>query len=92
MASRLALPYYAPDLPSALPTEEKIDNGSDLREYCFKGRRVVVVKEHYIVKYGLDVNLLEWNASAARACNHALAKDRQAIDYQGLTIILHEFA
>ena len=59
MASRLALPYYAPDLPSALPSEEEIESGSDLREYCFKGRRVVAVREHYIVKYGLDVNLLE---------------------------------
>ncbi|RMY58962.1 hypothetical protein D0865_02330 [Hortaea werneckii] len=59
MASRHALPYYAPDLPGALPTEEEIESGSDLREYCFKGRRVVAVREHYIVKYGLDVNLLK---------------------------------
>ncbi|KAI6815630.1 hypothetical protein KC315_g7744 [Hortaea werneckii] len=59
MASRLALPYYAPDLPSTLPTEAEIENASDLREYCFKGRRVVTIRDHYIVKYGSDVNLLE---------------------------------
>ncbi|KAI6796721.1 hypothetical protein KC332_g6414 [Hortaea werneckii] len=59
MTSRFALPYYAPDLPSTLPTEAEIENASDLREYCFKGRRVVAVSEHYIVKYGPDVNLLE---------------------------------
>ncbi|KAI6859630.1 hypothetical protein KC338_g2617 [Hortaea werneckii] len=59
MVSRFALPYYAPDLPSTLPTEAEIEDASDLREYCFKGRRVVAVREHYIVKYGLDVDHLE---------------------------------
>ncbi|GAB1730745.1 hypothetical protein NU195Hw_g42t1 [Hortaea werneckii] len=58
MAPTIALPYFAADIPAALPSEAEIDASPDLVDN-FKDRRIVGVGEHFVVKYGGHVNLLE---------------------------------
>ncbi|RMZ07653.1 hypothetical protein D0862_04209 [Hortaea werneckii] len=58
MATTIALPYFAADVPAALPSEAEIDASPDLVDN-FKDRRIVSVGEHFVVKYGGHVNLLE---------------------------------
>ncbi|RMY66212.1 hypothetical protein D0863_08587 [Hortaea werneckii] len=58
MATTIALPYFAADIPAALPSEAEIDGSPDLVDN-FKDRRIVGVGEHFVVKYGGHVNLLE---------------------------------
>lgn len=54
------LPYTADEatLPSALPTIDEIESATEVLNRTI-GRKVVVVGEHYVVKYGLQVNPLE---------------------------------
>jgi hypothetical protein len=58
MALQVRLPYYAADLPSPLPTETEIDNGPDIA-LKYGGRRIVQVGQHFVVKFGEGVDLLE---------------------------------
>lgn len=56
--SPIKLPYYAPHLPSSLPTAAEVDTAPDISPEI-SGRRIVAVGEHYVVKFGLQVNLIE---------------------------------
>lgn len=59
MAS-ISLPYYADaaTLPANLPTRDKIESSQDV--LCDQSaRKVVGVGQYFIVKYGLDVDLME---------------------------------
>ncbi|RMX71512.1 hypothetical protein D0869_15558, partial [Hortaea werneckii] len=58
MATTIALPFFATDIPAALPSKAQIDASPDLVDN-FKDRRIVGVGEHFVVKYGGHVNLLE---------------------------------
>lgn len=58
MATTIALPYFAADVPAALPLEAERRASPDLVDN-FKDRRIVGVGEHFVVKYGGHVNLLE---------------------------------
>lgn len=58
MATTIAVPYFAADIPAALPSEAEIDASPDLVDN-FKDRRIVSVGDHFVVKYGGHVNLLE---------------------------------
>jgi hypothetical protein len=58
MASVISLPYYASDLPCPLPTENEIDEASDISR-AYGGRRIVRAGPSFVVKYGKQVNLLE---------------------------------
>ncbi|OWT42296.1 phosphotransferase enzyme family protein [Pochonia chlamydosporia 170] len=54
------LPFFALQsrLPAPLPTAEEIETSSELiQEYT--GRRIVRFGDHYIIKYGLNVSLVE---------------------------------
>jgi hypothetical protein len=59
MAS-ISLPYYADaaTLPANLPTRDEIESSQDV--FCDQfARKVVGVGHYFIVKYGLDVDLME---------------------------------
>lgn len=58
MKTSFDLPFYAADLPSPLPTNTEIENAPDI-SLEYGGRRIVGVGEHYVVKFGLGVNLIE---------------------------------
>ncbi|RMY51403.1 hypothetical protein D0863_14595 [Hortaea werneckii] len=58
MTTTIALPYFAADVPAPLPSESEIDASEDLVDN-FKDRRIVGIGEHFVVKYGGHVNLLE---------------------------------
>ncbi|KAL3491839.1 hypothetical protein BJX62DRAFT_224876 [Aspergillus germanicus] len=58
MASVISLPYYASDLPCPLPTENEIDEASDI-SLAYGGRRIVRVGPSFVVKFGEQVNILE---------------------------------
>ncbi len=54
----LELPYYASSIPWPLPTKAKIESSPSVKEYEYSGD-VVRVGDHFVVKYGPQVNLLE---------------------------------
>lgn len=55
---RFVLPYFVDNLPAPLPTQEQIENASDvLAEVA--GRRVIRVGEHFVVKYGTNNDEVE---------------------------------
>lgn len=60
MAARPTLPYFAsPDcLPAPLPTVADILASRDIFP-SFGGTKVVRVAQHFVVKYGVHVNLQE---------------------------------
>lgn len=58
MKTSFKIPYYADDLPCPLPTDAEIENAPDI-SLIYGGRRVVGVGQHFVVKYGLGVNLIE---------------------------------
>ena len=55
------LPYYAPldELPCPLPTKEQIHSSQELFLDYSQGRRVAGVGSAFVVKYGLNVELIE---------------------------------
>ncbi|KAI9736740.1 MAG: hypothetical protein M1834_000944 [Cirrosporium novae-zelandiae] len=55
----IQLPYFADtkSLPAPLPTHDEIENSEVLSGYG--GRRIVRVNQHFIVKYGPGVDLIE---------------------------------
>lgn len=58
--ARLNLPYFADpaSLPARLPSLEEIESTGHLLSQT-AGRRVVSVSEHFVVNYGMQVDLLE---------------------------------
>lgn len=69
MDDTFQLPFYVPksQLPAPLPTWDEIERCDDVI-VDQTGRRVVRVNEHYIVKYGVSINLVEGlNVLAASA-------------------------
>ncbi|RHZ51858.1 hypothetical protein CDV55_102957 [Aspergillus turcosus] len=58
MTTTIMLPYYAVDLPCQLPTEAEIDEAPDIAEK-YGGRRVVAIEPHFVVKFGMGIELLE---------------------------------
>lgn len=56
----LSLPYYAETatLPPGLPTKDEIEFSQDILVEQ-DGRNVVGIGQHYVVKYGLQVDLME---------------------------------
>ncbi|GIK04330.1 hypothetical protein Aspvir_008410 [Aspergillus viridinutans] len=58
MTTRIKLLYYAVDLPCQLPTEAEIDEAPNIAEQ-FGGRRIVAIEPHFVVKFGMGIDLLE---------------------------------
>lgn len=58
MQTSIDVPFYATELPRPLPTGAEIENAPDISMEC-GGRRIVAVGQHFVVKFGLGVNLLE---------------------------------
>lgn len=58
MATTITLPYYAPDIPCTLPSASEIDAAPDI-SLEYGGRRIVGIGEHFVVKFGTGVNLVE---------------------------------
>jgi hypothetical protein len=58
MKASFEVPFYATDLPSPLPTGTEIENAPDI-SMEYGGRRIVAVGQHFVVKFGLGVNLIE---------------------------------
>ncbi|CAG8205259.1 unnamed protein product [Penicillium salamii] len=58
MKKSFEVPFYATDLPCPLPTGTEIENAPDI-SMEYGGRRIVGVGQHYVVKFGLGVNLIE---------------------------------
>ncbi|KAB8226679.1 hypothetical protein BDV33DRAFT_186708 [Aspergillus novoparasiticus] len=58
MATTVDLPYFATDLPCPLPTDSEINDAADIFPK-YMGRRIFEVGQHYIIKFGKQVNLLE---------------------------------
>jgi hypothetical protein len=58
MKASFEVPFYATDLPSPLPTGTEIENAPDI-SMEYGGRRIVGVGQHFVVKFGLGVNLIE---------------------------------
>ena len=58
MATKIRLPYFAADTPCALPSDAEIDEAPDILNY-HRDKRLVVVGQYYVVKYGSDIDLLE---------------------------------
>ena len=54
----IKLPYYASDLPFALPTNAEIEAATDI-SLQYGGRRIAEVGDHYVVKFGKGVDLTE---------------------------------
>ncbi|KAL4992660.1 phosphotransferase enzyme family protein [Aspergillus falconensis] len=54
----LQIPFYAIDLPCPLPTDAEIESAPDI-SMEYGGRRIVAVGQHFVVKFGLGVNLIE---------------------------------
>lgn len=58
MMKTFEIPFYATDLPYPRPTGTEIENAPGIpMEYG--GRKIVGVGPHFIVKFGLGVNLME---------------------------------
>ncbi|KAE8323079.1 hypothetical protein BDV39DRAFT_196188 [Aspergillus sergii] len=58
MATTMNLPYFATDLPCPLPTDSETNDSTAIFPK-YMGRRVVAVGQHYVIKFGKQVNLLE---------------------------------
>ena len=58
MKTSLKLPFFASELPCPLPTEAEIENAPDI-SVEYGGRRIVGVGQHFVVKFGLSVDLIE---------------------------------
>jgi hypothetical protein len=58
MNTPFEIPFHAADLPCPLPTSAEIENAPDI-SLDYGGRRVVAVGQHFVVKFGLRVNLIE---------------------------------
>lgn len=58
MNTPIDLPFYVADLPHTLPTSAEIENAPDIF-LDYGERRVVAVGQHFVVKFGLGVNLIE---------------------------------
>ena len=56
----ISLPYYVDpgELPGSMPTQSQIENSEDLLMNQ-TGRKVVVIDEHFVVKYGAAIDLFE---------------------------------
>jgi phosphotransferase family enzyme len=58
MARSVKLPYYATDIPSPLPTDAEIESAS-LTFLPNGGKEIVEIGQHFVVKFGRAVNLIE---------------------------------
>lgn len=58
MKASCSIPFYAADLPCPLPTNSEIENAPGI-SLEYGGRRVVGVGQHFVVKFGLGVDLAE---------------------------------
>ncbi|CDM37774.1 unnamed protein product [Penicillium roqueforti FM164] len=58
MKTSFEMPFYATELPCPLPTGTEIENAPDL-SMRHGGRRIVGVGQHFVVKFGLGVDLIE---------------------------------
>ncbi|KAJ5223571.1 phosphotransferase enzyme family protein [Penicillium chermesinum] len=58
MTTPFEIPFYASHLPCPLPTNAEIENALDIT-LAYDGRRVVGVGQHFVVKFGVYVNLME---------------------------------
>lgn len=58
MTATVKIPYYATDLPSSLPSNDDIDAASDI-SLEYGGRRIVQLGDHFVVKFGKGVDLIE---------------------------------
>ncbi|KAJ5201404.1 uncharacterized protein N7498_006067 [Penicillium cinerascens] len=58
MKTSFDIPFYATDLPCPLPTDAEIESAPDI-SMEYGGRRIVGVGQHFVVKYGLGVSLME---------------------------------
>lgn len=58
MKTSFDIPFYATDLPCPLPTNAEIEKAPDI-SMEYGGRRIVGLGQHFVVKYGLGVNLTE---------------------------------
>lgn len=58
MRNIFQIPFYAIDLPHPLPTDAEIETAPDI-SMEYGGRRIVAVGQHFVVKFGLGVNLIE---------------------------------
>ena len=58
MTTPIKLPYYANDVPAPLPTNAKIEAASEI-SLAYGGRRIVEIGDHFVVKFGLGVDLIE---------------------------------
>lgn len=58
MKNSFDIPFYATDLPCPLPTDAEIENAPDI-SMIYGGRRIVEVGQHFVVKFGLGVDLIE---------------------------------
>lgn len=58
MEPAIVLPFIAADIPAALPTNAEIEASKDVF-IEFRGRRVVRVGKHFVVKYGFGVDIIE---------------------------------
>ncbi|RJE23145.1 Phosphotransferase enzyme family protein [Aspergillus sclerotialis] len=54
----MKLPYYANNIPSPLPTNAEIEAAADI-SLEYGGRRIVEVGDHFVVKFGKGVDLIE---------------------------------
>lgn len=61
MATPEPLPFFAPadSLPGLLPSAEEIKGSKDLIAEGWTNRRVIRVREHFLVKYGRSLRPLE---------------------------------
>lgn len=58
MKTSFEIPFYASDLPCPIPTIAEIENTSDVLS-GYGERKIVAVGQHFVVKFGLGVELLE---------------------------------
>jgi hypothetical protein len=58
MAASFDVPYFAPDPPSVMPTDAEIDAAPDIT-LAYRSRRVVQVGDHFVVKFGVGIDLAE---------------------------------
>lgn len=54
----LTLPFISADVPSPLPTNAQIEASRDVFT-DFSGRKVVRVGKHFVVKYGINIDIIE---------------------------------
>jgi hypothetical protein len=58
METSVNLPFYAKDIPAPLPTSTEIEDAEDI-SLAYGGRRVVKVGQHFVVKFGKGIDLVE---------------------------------